>query len=71
MELDAIISQIDGEIGRLQQARSVLSNGIISKASSPKKRGGKRRLTAEGRARIAAAVKARWARQRKEKKLAK
>ena len=67
MELEAIISQIDAEIAKLQQARLVLTNGTAPTTLAARKQGGKRKLSAEGRARIAAAVRARWARVRKEK----
>ena len=70
MGLSEILSQIDREIALLEQARALLSgNGAKpSKAASkvsaatPKK---KRKLTPEGRKRIAEAVKRRWAEQRK------
>lgn len=70
MGLSEILSQIDREIALLQQARALLSGSGVktakagSKASpaTPKK---KRRLTPEGRKRIAEAVKRRWAEQRK------
>ncbi len=70
MGLTEILAQIDREIALLQQARALLSGSGVkaSKAGSkvsagkPKK---KRRLTPEGRKRIAEAVKRRWAEQRK------
>jgi hypothetical protein len=69
MDTTEIIQTIDAEIARLEKARALL-NG---KTTSPAKRGRPSRLTviatpkprrkmsAEGRARIAAAQKARWA----------
>lgn len=62
----AILAQIDNEISRLTQARNLLSTTVTL---SPVKRGRppnsskskKRRLSPEGRARISAAMKARWA----------
>jgi len=52
-----LIATIDAEITRLQQARKLL-------AGSTGTRGGKHVISAEGRARISAAMKKRWA-QRK------
>jgi len=81
MALTDILSSIDAEIARLTQARALLaaSSSALTKASakvgrlanpqpeSPKvpKRRKKRNLTPEGRARIAEAVKRRWAAQKK------
>jgi len=65
-----ILAQIDREIAQLQQARALLNGaskgsakgyGASGKATGRKKR----RLTPEGRRRIAEAVKRRWAEQRK------
>jgi hypothetical protein len=85
MSIANLIFEIDAEISRLEQARTLLS-GISSLAPAAKKRGRpagaaktagvakaaadkpvkkKRKLSPEGRARIAAAVKARWAAQKK------
>lgn len=74
MSTDTLIAEIDDEIARLQQARTLLS-GAASPAT--KKRGRpagavkavaagrpvkkKRKLSPQGRARIVAAAKARWA----------
>ncbi|HEY1254061.1 MAG TPA: hypothetical protein VGF01_04715 [Terracidiphilus sp.] len=86
MSITNLISEIDAEILRLQEARALLTG-----ASSPvaKKRGrpagtgkavmaavkpakavkkAKRKLSPEGRARIAAAAKARWAALKKSAK---
>jgi hypothetical protein len=65
-----ILAQIDHEIAQLQHARALLNGSSKSKfkksaASSGKRTGKKRRLTPEGRKRIAEAVKRRWAAQRK------
>lgn len=67
MAIADILSQIDREIELLQQARAVLAGAKTSSRkpqakSAPAK---KRRLTPEGRKRIAEAVKRRWAEQRK------
>jgi hypothetical protein len=84
MALKDIVAQIDEEISRLQQARSLLAASGISVAlpvvgrGRAKKNAGtpalskpankKRNLSPEGRARIADAVKRRWAAQRANKK---
>ena len=73
MALKNILAQIDVEIARLQQARALLGATDVQKArrgrpklnadtpllSKPAKK--KRNLSPEGRARIAEAVKRRWA----------
>lgn len=63
-----IIKQIDLEISRLQQARQLLirseiNNGISYKMKSNEAMPGSKRgkLSPDGRARIVAAQKARWA----------
>jgi hypothetical protein len=75
VSLQSIISEIDAEIARLEQAKQLLT-GITTKRGpgrprlntiptpAPKKRA-RRTLSAAGRARIAAAQKARWANLRK------
>jgi hypothetical protein len=62
-----ILQHIDHEIAQLQRARALLTN-----ASATSKNSGtgaakvkKRRLTPEGRKRIAEAVKRRWERQKR------
>jgi hypothetical protein len=64
-----ILVQIDREIAQLQRARALLNGGSAKSSSkevtaAPKK-SKKRRLTPEGRKRIAEAVRRRWERQRK------
>jgi hypothetical protein len=83
MGIKQIIAELDAEIARLQQAKTLLSGATtapIAKqspgrpksapasaaATTPAKK--KRNLSPEGRARIAAAVKARWAKQKKAAK---
>ena len=51
------IIAIDAEISHLQQARQLLSGGATSVA--------KRVISAEGRARISAGMKKKWAERRK------
>jgi hypothetical protein len=86
MNTNAIIEQIDAEISKLQQAKALLNSvGVASTkraAGRPKSvvaarirsvspaKPVKRVMSAEGKARIAAAQKARWAAQRKQVKKA-
>lgn len=69
MGVAEILAQIDHEIAQLQKARDLLAGTQAkSKAASsaaPKPAKKKRRLTPEGRRRIAEAVKRRWAEQKK------
>jgi hypothetical protein len=64
-----ILAQIDREIAQLQRARALLNGGSASTASfaaiGKKTAKKKRRLTPEGRKRIAEAVRRRWAEQKK------
>jgi hypothetical protein len=71
MDTTSIIEEIDGEIARLEEARTLLT-GSPTKANPAQKQGrggvsggGKRTMSAAGRARIAAAQKARWAKAKK------
>src|SRR5579875_3238500 len=79
MDVSRILSEIDAEIARLQQARTALTaiagTGTVAvaprrgrpKGSTNKntaKPGRKRNLTPEGRKRIAEAMKRRWAERR-------
>ena len=81
MEVSGIIAQIDAQIAKLQQARALLAgttagqagrgrpkgskNGVKTAAPTPKKTS-KRKLSPEGRKRIADAMKKRWAERRKQ-----
>jgi hypothetical protein len=80
MSIETLIAEIEAEIARLEQARTLLSG---TAAPTPKKRGRpagvvkaaaakpvkkKRKLSPEGRARLIAAVKARWAKQKQAAK---
>jgi hypothetical protein len=64
MAISEILATIDSEIAELQQARALLagaaSPAVKAVAAKPVKKK-KRKLSPEGRARIAAAAKARWA----------
>lgn len=81
MEVSRIIAEIDSEISKLQRARELLSGIAATKTSKgPGRPKGsknaktavvaaaprKRRLSAEGRKRIADAMKKRWAERRKQ-----
>ena len=79
MSIDNLISEIDAEITKLQQARTLLAGtespaakkrgrpaGAAKAAAAKPVKKTKHKLSPEGRARIAAAVKARWAAQKKE-----
>jgi hypothetical protein len=58
-----LITAIDAEISRLQQARKLVSEYINTR--TPKRKG---TMSAAGRARISAAQKKRWAQRRKTTK---
>ncbi|MDR3734620.1 MAG: hypothetical protein P4L10_03685 [Acidobacteriaceae bacterium] len=71
MSFENLIAEIDSEISRLTQARQLLTGGAVATAkrgpgrppaavvaAKPKK---KRKMSVAGKARIAAAQKARWA----------
>jgi hypothetical protein len=83
MGIENLISEIDAEIVRLQEARALLAGAaapgvkkvgrpakatVVVKTAAKAVKKKKRNLTPEGRARIAAAVKARWAKQKKAEK---
>lgn len=70
MQTSELIAGIDDELSRLRQVRALLAGGGAGRnratsfefgANRPRK---KRRLSAEARAKIAAAQKKRWARQK-------
>jgi hypothetical protein len=79
MGVSSIVVSIDREIALLKQVRALLSGSAVAtpkKAAAPKlvavaaevapaKRRKKRKLSPEGRKRIAEAVKRRWEAQRK------
>jgi hypothetical protein len=77
MTIDSIIAEIDSEIARLTQARTLLAAaGSTKSAPSPSRRvktsaakkGRKRRtLSADARKRIAEAQRRRWAAQKSKK----
>lgn len=66
MTLDNIVSSIDAEIALLKQARALLSSdGKKTATSAPVSK--RRKLSKAARAKIAAAQKARWAKQKATK----
>ena len=70
MDSKSIIAALDAEIQKLKEARAVLgqvgeSYGIGSQPDKVKKRRKKRKLSPEGRARIAEAQRKRWAVKKK------
>jgi hypothetical protein len=78
MNTEEILSHIDEEIRRLTEARDLIAGTVVGKVSrSPRKSGmaspkpralrSKRVISPEGRARIAAAQKLRWAKQKRAK----
>lgn len=60
MNIDAVVQSIDEEIDRLSKVRSLLSGHIapLNRGLPAPKRG---TMSPEGRARVAAAQRARWA----------
>ena len=61
MNTDEIMQTIDAEISRLEQVRALLTGH-----TAPLKRGKRSTMSAEGRARIAAAQRKRWAKTKKK-----
>lgn len=62
-DLGAVLAQLKAERAKLDKAIAVLS-GLNGRSSG---RGGKRRMSAAARERIAAAQRARWAKFKKNK----
>jgi hypothetical protein len=60
MNIDEIMQTIDAEISRLEKVRALLTGH-----TAPLKRGKRSKMSAEGRARIAAAQRTRWAAKKK------
>jgi hypothetical protein len=75
VEVSRIIAEIDAQISKLQQARELLSGMAAKTGKGPGRPKGsknansgkphKRKLSPEGRKRIADAMKRRWAERRK------
>lgn len=69
MNTSDLISAIDEEISRLQHVRNLLAGTATRNGAKPAKRGGgKRTISLEGRARISAAMKKRWAAKKRAAK---
>jgi hypothetical protein len=76
MNSNELLSLIDAEIANLRRARSILAGVSSSPANAvpsggaarPTKKDKKRKLTPEGRARIADAAKRRWTAQKAKQK---
>jgi hypothetical protein len=75
VEVSRIIAEIDAQILKLQQARTLLSGTQTVRTGPGRPKGSKnvvasgsskRKLTPEGRKRIAEAMKKRWAERRKQ-----
>jgi hypothetical protein len=75
MQVSEILEEIDREIARLQQVRTLLAGEAPkAKVGRPRKSAAaaapatkkRRKLTPEGRKRIAEAMKKRWAERRKQ-----
>jgi hypothetical protein len=70
VQVNQILVEIDNEIARLQQARNLLAGESVKRAkrgrAAVKRTPSRRRMSAEGRRKIAEAMKRRWAERRKE-----
>jgi hypothetical protein len=70
VDVKDILVEIDAEISRLQQARALLGGEAAPKRGDDKRKSAsgpkKRKLTPEGRKRIAEAMKRRWAERKKQ-----
>ena len=68
MTTDNILASIDSEISRLKQVRALLSpDGAKKKTTSAAPVRKRRKMSAAARMKIAAAQKARWAKQKATK----
>jgi putative heme iron utilization protein len=72
VHVNEILAEIDAEISKLQQARALLGGEATPKQTRSKNKATtttiapkKRKLTPEGRKRIAEAMKRRWAERKK------
>jgi hypothetical protein len=66
MDTNELIAALDEEIDRLVQVKKLLFNGASFQTRRKRKR--KNTMSAEGRARISAAMKKRWAQRKKAAK---
>ena len=65
-DLGAVLAQLKAERAKLDRAIEALS-GVVAGAGQNNGRGGRRRLSAAARQRIAAAQRARWAKFKSKK----
>ena len=65
MQINEVIGALDEEIARLKQVRSLLMGDSTLTTTKPVTATKKRTMSTEGRARIVAAQKARWAKFKK------
>jgi len=74
MDNSEIVKAIDEQISRLQEARALLANSAGGRTTATRQaaggRTGRRKLSAQARANIIAAQKARWAKWKKAQKSA-
>jgi len=68
LSVEGIIQEVRAEIGRLEQVLKLLGHGTVSVHKPVKIGKPRRKMSAAGRKRIAAAQKARWAKIRAAKK---
>jgi low affinity Fe/Cu permease len=68
MDTSALLSQIDAEISRLQEARNLLAGRDSPTHQTVRGIRKKRFMSAEAREKIAAAQRKRWAKQKKAAK---
>lgn len=74
MDYSQVVAEIDAQIERLQQARSIILSLNGNTGTEPTsgtrgpRRAGRRRMSAAARARIAAAQRARWAKFKAKQK---
>lgn len=66
MDIQFIISEMEAERDRVNQAIAALQGGKSLKTISGQPDGRRRRLSAEARKRIGAAMKKRWAERKKK-----
>ncbi len=64
MNIDRIVAELKAERDRVDQAIAALEGSKAGVSRNGRRRGGKRRLSAEGRSRIADAARRRWAKFR-------
>jgi hypothetical protein len=66
-DLGAVLAQLKAERTKLDRAIEALSGVVVGQAGKNNNRGGRRRLSAAARQRIAAAQRARWAKFKSKK----